>query len=151
MKTYLQVGRVGGLAALACAIALAVSAAPASAVPCPKGSTDPVYCAHLIAQVKQIKTSTLQIEKSYNEIVASTLSILKKVKSQSTKNQVNALLAKASALDAKKKALLKLANIQTDVYKQRASVATARQDIAIARQEVAQARVIAAIAVATGG
>ena len=151
MKKYVPDIRIGGLAALACGIALAVSAAPASAVPCPPGSNIPAYCAHLKKQVAQIRKSALEIEASYNSIVASTHSILRKVKSQSTINQVNALLKKGASLDAKKMALLKLATRQIDVYKQRASVARGRQDIAIARIDAAEAREIAAIAVVTGG
>jgi hypothetical protein len=120
-------------------------------IPCPPGSSSPVCCAKLISQVKQIRKSTLQIEASYNSIVASAKKIEAKVKSASTRAQIDALLAKGAKLDADKIALLKKALTQKSVYTQRATVAKARQDIAIARQYAAQARVIAAIAVATGG
>ncbi len=151
MKRYVKVGRVGAVVALICGLSLAVSAAPASAALCPAGSTDPLYCAKLIAQVKQIRKSALQIEASYNSIVASAKKIEKRVKSASIRAQVDGLLAKGARLDAAKIRLLKQATTQRSVYAQRATVAEARKDIAIARVYAAQARVIAAIAVVTGG
>ena len=151
MKRYVKVGRIWWLAALCCGITMAISAAPASAALCPAGSTDPLYCAKLIAQVKQIRKSALQIEASYNSIVASAKKIEKRVKSASIKSQIDGLLAKGAKLDATKIALLKKALTQKSVYTQRATVAEARKDIAIARIFAAQARVIAAIAVVTGG
>jgi hypothetical protein len=151
MKRYVKVGRMGGLAALLCGLCLVASAAPALAAPCPPGSTDPLYCAKLISQVKQIRKSTLEIESSYHSIVASTKKILKRVHTASIISQVNALLAKGAKLDADKIRLLKTALSQKSVYVQRATVAMARQDIAIARVYAAQARVIAAIALVTGG
>jgi hypothetical protein len=151
MKRYVKVGRVGAVVALICGLSLAVSAAPASAALCPAGSTDPLYCAKLIAQVKQIRKSALQIEASYNSIVASAKKIEKRVKSASIRAQVDGLLAKGARLDALKIKLLKQATTERSVYAQRATVAEARKDIAIARVYAAQARVIAAIAVVTGG
>lgn len=151
MKRYVKVGRIGAVTALICGLAFAMSAAPASAALCPAGSTNPLYCAKLIAQVKQIRKSALQIEASYNSIVASTKKIERRVKSASIRAQVDGLLAKGAKLDAKKIRLLKQATTQRSVYAQRATVAEARKDIAIARVYAAQARVIAAIAVVTGG
>jgi hypothetical protein len=120
-------------------------------IPCPPGSNNPACCAKLIVQVKAIRKSALEIEASYNSIVASAQKILKRVTSEATKKQVNALLAKAAALDAKKIALLKKALTQKSVYDQRATVGQARADIATARIYAAQARVIVAIAAVTGG
>src|SRR5260370_5564751 len=120
MKRYVKVGRMGGLADLLCGLCLVASAAPALAAPCPPGSTDPLYCAKLISQVKQIRKSTLEIESSYHSIVASTKKILKRVHTASIISQVNALLAKRAKLDADKIRLLKSAATYRYSYTHRA-------------------------------
>ncbi len=121
-------------------------------------------CRGIKARIQNLKKSVAQIAKSYEEIVASTKSIEKKVKSQSTKNQVDALLRKAAAEAANETALVKRANALVKVAdgqlgaeavktleKAQADLVKARTDIAVARQDAAEARVIAPIAVATGG
>jgi hypothetical protein len=120
-------------------------------------------CAHIIKQIAQIKKSALELEKSYDSIVASTKRIEKRVKSSSTKQQVDSLLTKAAELVKKaKKVLEKKASArapaavaavcpsESGFYNERARVAQARADMAKARVYAAEARVIAATAVVTG-
>lgn len=129
-----------------------VLAPPPSGGPCVPGSSrNNPRCANIKKQIEQIKKSTLEIDASYDSIVASCNKILARVHTQSIIDQVNALLAKGAKLDDQEDALLKQAEKERSVYVERATVAKARTDIAVARIDAAEARVIAAIAVVTGG
>lgn len=125
---------------------------PASAMPCPPGTNNPLYCAHLEKQVEQIEKSTLEILASYKSIRTSAISLNKKVKGAAMRKQVETLLAKAQRHVDLVKRLLKQAKTQShNVYLARATVAKARREAALARVFAAEARVIAAIQVVTGG